>query len=221
MSTPLDAYVRRRIQELGLNMSELGRRARLSRQTLHDLGQRPDKLPSLNTVVALADVLQVHPMRLLQLLFEATPLRASVARDAAKGDRSAFVRDVNYPDGELVLPGQHFVKTWELQNVGSQVWENRRLVCQDEDIVVFSQTGERLHLGANLIPDQPDLPIPRTLPGDKVQVSMGFTAPQSPATVLSYWKSFDAEGCVCFPDARGVWVKVRINALAHSAHSAG
>ena len=212
----IDSYVRARTRELGLNQAELARRAQISRQTLHTLCQSGAKLPNLSTVVALAGVLEVHPMRLLHLLFDAASMHPR-ARRTNRGDRSAFVRDVTYADGELVLPGDRFTKTWELQNVGSVPWEDRFLECQDEELLVYQRSGQAMHLAPNLIPAAQRVPVPLTLPGEKVELSMQFTAPDAPATVLSYWKMTFAGGSFCFPPARGVWVKVRVSSLAHAA----
>lgn len=43
------------------------------------------------------------------------------------GDRSRFVRDVTIPDGTKLYVGEKFTKIWEIQNVGTCVWENRHL----------------------------------------------------------------------------------------------
>ncbi len=218
MTNPLDTYIRQRCRERGLSLSALCREAGISRQTLYDLALNHAKLPTLPTVVAVAGVLGVHPMRLLQLIFDATPVAPDRGAGARKpGDRSAFVRDVNYADGDLVLPGQRFVKTWELQNVGSVPWVGRALVCQDETLTVLLATGDQMALAPNLLPDAPQVAVPDTVPGDLVQISMGFTAPAAPATVLSYWKLVNADGSFSFPGARGVWVKVRVTSLATSA----
>lgn len=215
MTITLGAYLTERMQALALSQSELCRRAGISRQTLHTLGSTPDKLPSLPTVIAIAGALQVHPIRLLQIICDqlASPPNGMPPRQR-RGDRSAFVRDVSFPDGELVLPGQRFVKTWELQNVGHMAWQGRLLRCMDEEVVVYSRSGEVLRLAQPLQPAVLQVPVPNTQPGETVQLSVEFTAPNSPGTVLSYWKTVFADGALCYPAARGVWVKVLVTALA-------
>lgn len=76
MPDTLNRYVRNRARERGLTLSELCARAGISRQTLCNLGKTPDKLPSLQTVVALADALHDHPLRLLDVIFDAPSLRS-------------------------------------------------------------------------------------------------------------------------------------------------
>lgn len=213
----LETYIRNRAKELNLSLSEVCRLAGLSRQTIYSLGQVPAKLPTLQTVIALSEVLHVHPLRLLHLILDDVLMVNKVCQRRQRGDESVFVRDVTFADGALVLPGQKFTKTWEIQNVGLVPWENRFLKCIDEQIIVHTLRGETLALAHNLTPSALRIPVPYTAPGALVQLSVEFTAPEPPGTVLSYWKTEFSEGGLCFPDSSGLWVKVRVNAAAASA----
>lgn len=207
-------YVHKRLAGLSLTQTQLCERAGMSRQTLHSLLNSPQKMPTLQTVFALASGLRVHPIRLLQLLCDDQIRRFGGPPSRLRGDQSAFVRDVNYPDGELVLPGQRFTKVWELQNVGSVPWEDRYLQCMDEEIVVYAQSGETLRIAQSLTPAVRRVAVPTTPPGGLVQIEVNFTAPRVAGTVLSYWKSFFADGRMCFAKSSGVWVKVQVVSLA-------
>lgn len=220
MKETLGSYVRIRAKELNLSVTEVCRLAGLSRQTIYSLDAASDKLPTLPTIIVLSDVLRVHPLRLLHLVFDNLPGRHPVPQRRHPGDQSAFVRDVNFSDGELVLPGQTFTKTWELQNVGKVPWENRFLQCMDEDVVVTTRCGEVMQIAQNLRPTALRVSVPYTEPGQLVQVSAEFTTPQAPGTVLSYWKSVFSDGVQCFPTARGLWVKVRVNHAITRAYAA-
>ncbi|ABM61482.1 EAL domain-containing protein [Halorhodospira halophila] len=68
MSTELEVFIRRRANEQGLSLAEVARRAGMSRQSLYDCWSR-DGYPNLATIVELAEVLGVHPLRLLELQF--------------------------------------------------------------------------------------------------------------------------------------------------------
>jgi len=218
MHNKIETFVRQRAKMLGMSLTELSRRAGISRQTLYELGLAPSRLPALTTIVALAEVLEVHPMRLLQLVFDELPLSSQVkAGDLA--DRSAFLRDVNWPDGAPVPAGAHFVKTWELQNVGNTAWRDRFLICLDEEVAVFTRSGETLRIARSLEPDSLRVPVAETLPGESVQISVGFSAPDVPGTVLSYWKMAYADDSLCFPDGRGLWVKLRVITPVKAAQS--
>jgi transcriptional regulator with XRE-family HTH domain len=214
MKHSLDSYVRERCNTLNISLAELSRTTGLSRQTLHTLASVPRKLPSLQTIVTLAEALRVHPLHLVHLVLDETPKHRTVASKGMRHDQSAFVRDVTFEDGAQVLSGQRFVKTWELHNVGKVAWEGRFLQCMDEDIVVHSRQGEVLTIAHNLHPTVPRVAVPHTEPGQLVQVSVEFTAPKPPGTVLSYWKSTFADGRLCFPKSPGVWVKVRVISMA-------
>jgi Ig-like domain from next to BRCA1 gene len=219
MKETLESYIRTRANEQALSLTEVCRRAKISRQTLYTLGQVPHKLPALQTIVSLAEVLHVHPLRLLQLVFDELPLALPVKRRQKRGDQSVFVQET-IPDGTLVLYGQRFTKTWELQNVGRLAWEGRYLQCMDDEIVVTSLTGGSLHICDNLIPAAKRIQVPTTLPGKTVQLSMEFTAPAMPGTFISYWKSYFADGTLCFPSSQGLSVKVRVNTMATGAFEA-
>ena len=217
MPESIDSYIRTRAQTLGLNLSDVCRVAGMSRQTLYSLAEVPNKLPNLKTVVSLAEVLRVHPLRLLHLIFDQVPVAKPIKSPNQGRDVSAFVQDVTFPDGSLVLPNQVFVKTWEVQNVGHVPWEGRYLQCMDEEIVVSTRTGEVLQLAHNLRPTTQRVPVPFAKPGDSVDISVEFTAPNPHGTILSYWKSIFADGTLCFPKAQGLWVKVQVSSFTSGA----
>jgi transcriptional regulator with XRE-family HTH domain len=209
MHNSVELFVRQRAKSHGFSLSELCRRAGVSRQTLYQLGQVPARLPTLETVIALADVLEVHPLHLLRLIFDEVPLRAQVrACDAV--DRSGFLRDVTYPDGSPVAPGERILKTWEIQNLGILPWEGRYLACQDDEVLLRDAQGGTWNPAPLLHAEERRVPVPRTEPGEIVRLSVCLTAPAVPGTVLSYWKMVFADGSLCFPDARGLWAKLRV-----------
>ena len=188
-------------------------RAGISRPTLYECwGVKI--YPSLATLGGLAIALEVHPLRLLELFYADRGHESGSHRPRQAGDRSTFVCDLNYPDGSWVVAGSTFRKGWTLQNDGTVPWEGRCLTCQDEEVVVFSRQGEELVLAPCLSPAERSIPIPRTEPGETVNLEVEFTAPNDPATVLSYWKMTRADGTLCFPGMRGVWVKVVVVAPA-------
>ena len=76
MNETLASYVIQRTAALGLSGSALCRTAQISRQTLHTLLNAPDKMPTLPTLLALANALQVHPV-LRPPLFRACGRRMS------------------------------------------------------------------------------------------------------------------------------------------------
>lgn len=210
MKLPLLTYIRQRCRNLGMSISKLCESAGISRQTLYALEQNPDKLPEMHTLLALAQSLQVHPTQLLQLVCHTLPMTLQNQQQSQRLDGSAFIRDVSYPDGSQVATGQTFTKTWELQNVGKTVWENRYLQCEDEQSGQYHYRGQPLCIAEGLTPLRRHIAIPRTLPGELVELSVDFIAPATAATVVSYWKAYHADGRQCFPEHTGLWIKVQV-----------
>lgn len=215
MELNLELYIRQRCRQLGISLSHLCREAGVSRQTLYQSWQPDDKYPSLTTLVHLAQVLKVHPLRLLQLVFINRSLPETV--QPTPGDASAFVSDVTFPDGERVFTGQQFQKVWCIQNIGNIVWKDRALTCQDENLTVFSHFDGELNLAKALQPEDNWIQLPEVAPGETLNIKANFTAPDSPGTVISYWKMVNADGSFCFANSKGLWVKVQVVAPTKAA----
>lgn len=219
MHSDLEYYIRTLARERGLNIAEVARRAGMSRQALYGIW-KPGHYPSMGTIINLSRVLGVHPLSLLQQIFPAglEPENQDIQQQNGPStttkqgtDRSAFIRDETFPDDTQVLAGSHFIKSWVLQNVGEQAWVDRYLLCRDTNVrLVSADSNDELEIAKPLQPDQNHIPIPKTLPGQTVTLSIGFTAPSIPATVISYWKMAFADGTLCFQNSRGIWVKVNI-----------
>jgi hypothetical protein len=95
---------------------------------------------------------------------------------------AAFVSDVTVPDDTVLEPGQQFVKTWRLQNIGSCTW--------DANYSVVYAGGD--NLGA-----PPQQSIGATVaPGQTVDLSLPMTAPQSTGSYTSYYKLRSGDGVV-------------------------
>jgi hypothetical protein len=80
--------------------------------------------------------------------------------------------DVNIPDNTVMSPGQDFVKTWKIKNIGACTWgEGYELV--------FSY-GEEM--------DGEPQPLTAAIaPGQEVEVSVQFTAPDLAGSYFSFW----------------------------------
>lgn len=125
-------------------------------------------------------------------------LETRISSSILNFDHSLFEGgDITVPDGAIVRSGRTFTKTWEIENQGMVVWENRR-ICEINEGT------------SGLIPDKISVPIPRTMPGEKVRISVTFTAPRQAATCESVWKMFDENGRLCFPHFKGIWCRVKV-----------
>ena len=97
------------------------------------------------------------------------PVRVEIAvLPSGQIDNAAFQTDV-----ALVQPGQHFVKTWRIRNVGQTRWS--------EDYTFVFLGGDAL--GAPAV-----VAVPPTKPGLSADISVMFTAPQQPGVYQSQWE---------------------------------
>jgi hypothetical protein len=106
-------------------------------------------------------------------------------------DSLSFVADVNVPDDTSMAPGQDFVKTWKVKNSGSCPWgAGYKLVyagyADDMSGQFQSLTGV-------------------VQPGQEVEVSVQFKAPDAADQYLSAWQMSNPSG-VTFPEI--IFVKI-------------
>jgi hypothetical protein len=92
--------------------------------------------------------------------------------------------DVNVPDNTVMSPGQEFIKTWKIKNIGTCTWgEGYELV--------FSYSS--LNGGDSL--DGVAQPLSAAIgPQQEVEVSVQFTAPDLPGTYFSVWTMQNPKG---------------------------
>ena len=106
-------------------------------------------------------------------------------------DSLSFVEDVNVPDDTSMSPGQDFVKTWRVKNSGSCPWG----------------AGYKL-VYAGYADDMSGQFQPLTgvvQPGQEVEVSVQFKAPDAADQYLSAWQMSNPSG-VTFPEI--IFVKI-------------
>jgi hypothetical protein len=106
-------------------------------------------------------------------------------------DSLKFVSDVTVPDDTNMSPGQDFIKTWRVKNTGSCPWgEGYELVYADYANEMSGQS-------------QPLTQVVQ--PGQEVEVSVQFTAPDAIGEYLSAWQMSNPAG-VPFPEA--IYVRI-------------
>lgn len=91
--------------------------------------------------------------------------------------------DVNVPDNTVVSPGQEFIKTWKIKNIGTCTWgEGYELVFSYSSLPNDDAlNGVAQPLAAAIAPQQ------------EVEVSVQFTAPDLPGTYFSVWTMRNAK----------------------------
>jgi hypothetical protein len=99
--------------------------------------------------------------------------------------------DVNIPDNTIMTPGQDFIKTWKVQNTGTCPWGAGYVLAYagyDDDM-----DGQFIAMTEVI------------QPGQEVEVSVQFQAPDLAGTYLSAWSMRNPAG-VFFPQV--VFVKI-------------
>lgn len=115
-------------------------------------------------------------------------------------DKAHFISDITIPDGTTMLPGATFVKTWELENVGSCTWTSSYAV-------VFANDGNSM--GG---PASKELTSGTVATGQKVQVSVELKAPTTPGTYRGYWILRNPSGLTfgTGPEDRPFYVDIKV-----------
>ncbi|MCJ7436053.1 MAG: NBR1-Ig-like domain-containing protein [Anaerolineales bacterium] len=91
----------------------------------------------------------------------------------------AFVRDVDYPSGTEVQPGENFSKTWKVMNTGTCDW-------------LYQYSLE--FLSANY-PEGGSYKLQRIVTvNDWAEISVNLDARKNPGTYTSYWRMSDGAG---------------------------
>lgn len=121
-------------------------------------------------------------------------------------DAAILLRDVTIQDDTVVNAGETFTKTWEFQNSGTCPWVNYELV--------FS-SGDKMNTPLKTA-------IPTTLEGEKVQVSVELTAPQSNGTYTGFFTLNDTDGKVIpIGIEEAFWVRIIVGTAGISTPAGG
>jgi hypothetical protein len=96
---------------------------------------------------------------------------------------AGFVADVTIPDNMVLVPGQTFLKTWRLRNIGTCTWTSGYRVVFDrgDSLGVSSNYSQQLTTGA-------------IQPGQTIDISVNMTAPAAVGTYRSDWSLRDPNG---------------------------
>lgn len=208
-----DKYVRQRSNQLGLSMTYVAKHSGMSRPNLYRLLSGYAENTRISTFVKLANTLQIHPIVLIQQIFEQNKFTAySNALPVQLNDASGFIRDVSIPDNTVVKVNQRFTKTWEIQNTGQVPWQSRFLICVDHQLEVSSRSSDFAPPREQryLQPTVNKVAIVDLAPGENTEISVEFTAPSLPGSCISYWKISDNEGNLLFPHLEGLSCLVQV-----------
>ncbi len=94
-------------------------------------------------------------------------------------DQLTFVDDVTVPDGTVFAPGEEIVKTWKVKNSGTCEWLSKYTIRQLSGSSMGAEQKQKLH------------PI---APGENGDITITFTAPETPGSYYSQWQAYNAQG---------------------------
>lgn len=112
-------------------------------------------------------------------------------------NQAVLMEDVTIPDGTQVGAGESFTKTWKFKNTGTCPWTNYLLAFASGDKMNAPDTA----------------PVPQTLPGATVNVSVDLTAPFADGTYTGYFTLQTTGGQqVSIGIEKTFWVKIVVGA---------
>jgi len=206
-------YIRKHIEKQQLTITATAKKTNISRQALHKILNGDIKQARLTTLIQLSHALNLHPLEFFREYFkrhEFSPVVTKYYPDRLyKDDYIAFIEDVTYPGNSLVTVNEKFTKIWKLKNIGDEPWVNRKVICIDDEMVVSTSVyGENHQCG--LVSETRSIDLMDTLPGEILEISIEFTAPPYPATVISHWKMTNEDGGFCYPENNPLMCHVKV-----------
>jgi hypothetical protein len=128
----------------------------------------------------------------------ATP-RASGENPDQPCDQVRFIKDVTIPDEMDLAPGEHFTKTWRLENAGSCPWTIGYLL--------YFESGDIM--GG---PSSQELTSETIQPGETIDISVELVAPQETGAYQGNWKlrNVKGEGFGVGQYSNAFWVKINV-----------
>jgi hypothetical protein len=117
---------------------------------------------------------------------------APVQVDQSVCDKSVFIDDITIPDGDILEPGEPFVKTWMVRNIGSCIWKaDYKLKFFDGN----SMSGKDTAIEKNIAS------------GRQIKISVSLIAPDVEGTYTGYWILADRDGT---PFGAPFFVKINV-----------
>lgn len=142
----------------------------------------PTPTPTLTPVLLPTSTLIIFPTAtavVVQPTYTSPPTQVPT-KTPSPYDAAAFVADVTVPDGSKVAPGETFLKTWRIKNIGTTTW--------DTSYATVFHSGERMNGSARVAFNG------AVYPGQTVDVSMYLTAPEGIGEYRGNWMLQNTSG---------------------------
>ena len=128
-----------------------------------------------------------------------TPTIVTPAQSTQTGrDAATFIKET-YPDYSVLTPGEKFIKTWDIKNIGTSTWNTNY-------VLVVDAVTQNDSLGS---PKEIHFPQ-ETPPGSTITLSVPLAAPTASGTYSVYWKLKNDRGESFGVDGDRVWVTIMV-----------
>ncbi|NOY99434.1 MAG: hypothetical protein GXP40_09595 [Chloroflexi bacterium] len=109
-------------------------------------------------------------------------------------DRALFIEDVTVPDNTKFEPGESFVKTWRLRNIGGCTW--------GPGYTLVFVRGDQMNSPASI-------PLSETAPRDTLDISVDLVAPSTDGVFTGYYELHNPAGeTIPVGELDHVWLKI-------------
>lgn len=206
----LSDFIREKITKEKISVVDLSKKSGLARTSIYKILGAEVKEARLSTFIKLGGALSIHPLEMMKIFFNRWEFPRNTSersKPRVKGDDTSFIADITYPDNSIVSAKQKFEKIWRIKNVGKIDWQGRKIICLDQSTRV--QYDDKI-LTYGLTPESIEVDLPLVKAEDYVDISINFTAPDMPCSVLSHWKMCDSDNNLCFPKLNGIYCMVKV-----------
>ncbi|MDH5506563.1 MAG: NBR1-Ig-like domain-containing protein [Anaerolineae bacterium] len=118
--------------------------------------------------------------------------------DVSGGFEAAHLVAETIPDGTVMSPGENFIKTFILKNIGETTWE------ENYQLIIIDAVGDQTAMGSPLI----TLLGKQVAPGEEVEISIPLTAPPTPGRFVVVWKLINGQEHAVLVDGGNIWVHI-------------
>ncbi len=126
----------------------------------------------------------------------------------SKCDAAAFLADVTYPDGSLVIRNDTFVKIWRIKNVGTCSWTPSYALVFAGGDSMSSPSAVALSKNIN--------------PGEYIELPVTLTAPNKDGHYRGYWKLRNPSGSLFGIGAQAdtaFWADIKVTGPSFVAYN--
>ena len=114
-------------------------------------------------------------------------------------DAAAFIGE-NFPDYSVIAPGEHFLKTWDIKNIGATTW------YVDSYILKLSSASNNEMMGSPI-----EVKFPHDIaPGEAVTIAIPMVAPSKPGIYAVYFSPVNDRKQVFDVDGDKLWVLINV-----------